>query len=307
MEQKPYFYKLSPFIVHKLWGGHHLAKLKNLKTNELVGETWEVSTLKEGQSQVQGTNLSQLTNELKYLIKYINTTDYLSVQVHPGDEYAKTVEQSSGKTECWFVLDAEENAGIYLGFKPTVTKEIFSQAIDKKENLSNYLEFYPAKRGDFFFVPAGSIHAIGKGITIAEVQQSSGITYRVWDWDRLDTDGKPRKLDVKKALDVLIFDQAKNSKEYFNYKRDSFKNSQLGFIDHSDFKLDLIVLDQTKMELNLDSKKTYSILNIEGEGEVSINNQTQKIHPYETFLIAPKTEGQCVFSSNHHAVFLLVR
>lgn len=239
--------KLTPHVVTKIWGGKKLVSMRGLDPsldNERVGETWDVSLLQEGPSKYEGKLLSEFisTRELPYLIKTIDTSEELSIQCHPGDEYAARVENSSGKTECWLVLSSGEGGGIYIGFKEDVTKESFFKALEAGEDVSKLLHFYPALGGEFFFVPAGTIHAIGKNVTLAEVQQSSGITYRVWDWNRVDDKGVSRELHVEKAKDVLNFDPASNTKEFFDFKNgllDYCDSAPLSLVDHPQFQMTL--------------------------------------------------------------------
>ena len=299
---------LAPFVVEKLWGGHKLAMMKGLNSKEMIGETWEVSTLKEGPSSYRGQPLNQWINHLRYLIKFIDTTDYLSVQVHPGDEYAKKFENSQGKTECWFILDAEEDAGIYLGFQEGVTKAQFEKAITSKEDLSPYLRFYPVKRGDFFFVPAGSIHAIGKGVTLAEVQQSSGITYRVWDWNRLEKNGQPRQLDVAKALDVLNFEPEANQTNFFRYSGNSFDHTNLDFIVHPDFHVSLIKLNaHESFSFQIQKEKNYSVLNLSGECDLNLSGHKTFLNKYHSLLIQPEAQGAMEIQAMKETILLVVR
>lgn len=288
------FEVLQAHYVAKVWGGQRLASLKNcldeLKEKGLLplGETWEVSRHNDGPSQVMGHSGATLLNEklsaeeMPYLVKFIDTTDNLSIQVHPGDDYAKRVENSSGKTECWLVLASESDGGIYLGFKEGVTKEQFKSLLDQKGNLSELMVFYPVKRGDFFFVPAGTIHAIGKGVTLAEIQQNSGITYRVWDWNRLGMDGQPRELHIDKALDVINFEASFNRAETFKIARDVLSKERGTLIEHSDFKVDLVSLEkgQSYELAATTSVRKRAILCLEG----SLNCVGKKITAYQSGL-----------------------
>lgn len=264
---------LGPSIKRTIWGGTKLALYKDLPAMDgldPIGETWEVSIHPDGVSQSDGVNLdlSPHQSKLPYLVKLIDTNKELSVQVHPGDEYAQKVEKSTGKSECWYIIDAKKEAGIYLGLKPGVTKESFISAIKKKEEMNTFLNFYPVQAGDFFFVPAGSIHAIGGGITLAEVQQNSGITYRVWDWNRVDKNGKSRELHIDKSLDVINFDQASNSGEYFKKMNVLNRLSPMtNLLEHKCFKLSHVTLKKGE-NLNLsvsDNVRYPSILNLAGE------------------------------------------
>ncbi|EPZ49766.1 phosphomannose isomerase type I-like protein [Bacteriovorax sp. BAL6_X] len=215
--------KQIPHLVSTVWGGEKLKKYKDPEGSfdGPLGETWEVSTLENGLSLCENKQSLEEALEgkiLTYLIKFIDTNKNLSIQVHPDNEYAHIHEDALGKDECWYILDAENNAGIYLGLKDEVTKERLQEAIESGENVNELLNFINVQKGDFFNIPAGSIHAIGEGVTLVEVQQSSGVTYRVWDWNRMGLDGKPRELHVKKAMDVINFKPSANKLEYFQYK-----------------------------------------------------------------------------------------
>ena len=142
----------------------------------LIGESWEVSRLQEGASRVEEGGLSSLLSheDLPYLVKYIDAQEVLSLQVHPGNAYAQRYEGSEGKEECWLILQAKEGAGVYFDFRSGVQREDFEQALARGASLENFLNFLPVERGDFLHVPPGTIHAIGAGVFLAEVQQSSG-------------------------------------------------------------------------------------------------------------------------------------
>lgn len=283
-------YSLKPTFVTKIWGGEKLYQLKGLDIvkDEPIGETWEVSRHQDGPSfDEQGRPLSEVYSEvqLPYLVKFIDTTDNLSVQVHPDDDYASKVEGSVGKTECWLILAAEKDAGIFLGLKKGVNRDSLQKAAESKEDLSQFLNFYPIKAGDFFFVPAGTIHAIGKGVTLAEIQQSSGITYRVWDWNRLGLDGKPRELHVQKALDVINFSPDKNDENHFKIKRGTLaKRGTVNLIEHDDFKVQLIEASASQ-SINLKTHKRVRAL-ISLEQELEINGKL--LAPYSSMVFGPE-------------------
>jgi mannose-6-phosphate isomerase len=179
-----------------------------------LAESWELSVHPDGEARTSdGMPLSlALTKDdigknakrhehFPVLTKFIDAKADLSVQVHPSDEYAKKHENSLGKTEMWYVVDADEDAGIYLGMKEDTSREEFEAAINEKR-LTDLLNFFPVKAGDCFFIPAGTIHAIGKGCLIYEIQQSSNVTYSVYDYGRVGKDGKERELHVEKAKAV---------------------------------------------------------------------------------------------------------
>lgn len=273
-------YYLTPSAHRTIWGGKKLGPLKSLPLvpgADPYGETWEISTLPNGPSLCEGQPLVIDSNieDLPYMVKLIDTGAALSIQVHPNDEYALLHENSSGKAECYIILAAEENAILYLGMKPGVTKEMFSEGISSKKNMSEFLNAFIVKPGDFFFTPPGTIHAIGAGITMAEVQQSSGITYRVWDWDRLDSNGNPRQLHINKSLDVINFDPSANTKAYFKATHNLFdKNGLIELVEHETFKFSLVNLKKDQqIVLPLPSvKRLPSVLNL--HGKISINSQT---------------------------------
>ncbi len=246
--------KLEPKFTYKIWGGTKLSQIKNHTCETPLGETWEISTHEDGPSLLGGVPLNKFC-DLSYLVKFIDTSDNLSVQVHPGDEYAKEHENSMGKTECWIILESAPGCGIYLGFKEGITKKEFKTAVDNGLNVQEYLNFIPTSPGDYFYVPYGAVHAIGVGVTLCEVQQNSGITYRVWDWNRVDDKGVGRELHIDKALDVLNFSADFNLK--LIQMKNIFKGSGLQkVVDHKDFKAEILLLEaDQKKELNLSVKE----------------------------------------------------
>ena len=213
--------RLEPAYKNYIWGGTRLNKEYN-KTSpyDITAESWELSCHDDGLCIIsdgcfEGRTLKEVVAEnpdvlgkngkafdfFPILIKLIDAADKLSVQVHPDDEYALANENSYGKTEMWYVVDAEENASLVYGLKKDVTKEEF---LDRAKNggLMDILNFVPVKKGDVFFIRSGMIHAIGKGILIAEIQQNSNLTYRVYDYDRRDKEGNLRPLHTEKAATV---------------------------------------------------------------------------------------------------------
>ena len=214
--------KLSPAFKDYLWGGERLKTEFNKNTDMTpLAESWELSAHKDGQSIVaegdyKGMTLTAYLETLgkealgtaceKYdyfplLIKLIDAKGDLSVQVHPSDEYALEHEGEYGKTEMWYILDCEEGAALYYGFTKDTTIEEYEAAI-KEGRLTDILNRVPVKRGDVFFIPAGTVHAIGAGILICEIQQNSNTTYRVYDNNRRDKNGNLRPHHVEKALAV---------------------------------------------------------------------------------------------------------
>lgn len=289
--------KLNPLILEKVWGGQKLLTshapyfdhdIKN------IGETWEVATLKEGSSFVGSTPLSSFC-ELSYLVKFIDTSDNLSIQVHPNDEYALIHENSKGKTETWIILDAENNAGIYLGLKDGVTKKEFKNALTSGLKVDSFLQFHKVQKNDFFCVPAGTIHAIGSGVTLCEIQQSSGITYRVWDWNRMGLDGKPRDLHIEKAMESINF----NENFYKKFVKPFQKNLNALFgvnklYTHEDFSIQYFSKLQKKdLQINFKEKESIIVLNGELSGDLNLKKYQSAIvteaGSFE-FLVTPEVE-----------------
>ena len=207
--------KLYPACKDYLWGGNKLKEKYNKSTDKTpCAESWELSFHKDGLTRLaSGKTLAESVMEkdlgenakafafFPVLNKFIDAKQDLSVQVHPSDEYALKNENSFGKTEMWYIVEAEQGAGIYLGFNRDVTKEEYEIAI-KEKRLTKLLNFYEVKAGECYFIPSGTIHAIGKGCLIYEIQQNSNLTYRVYDYGRKDKNGNERELHIEKALKV---------------------------------------------------------------------------------------------------------
>lgn len=220
--------KFEPILVDKIWGGYNLAKNwgKNANPSRKIGESWEISAIPDQISVVSngflaGNNIEELievymgdlTGEAVYdkfgiefplLIKLIEANDDLSIQVHPGDKLARERHNAYGKTEMWYILDTRPGAKIYTGFDREVTTEIYKDAVNSG-NLADILNTESPAPGDVFFTPAGRIHAIGAGLILAEIQQTSDITYRIFDWNRKGTDGESRELHTDLAADAIDY------------------------------------------------------------------------------------------------------
>jgi len=212
--------KFNPIPKETIWGGNKLSYQlnKSFSPNLKIGESWEVSGVKNNISIVangplQGLSLqalidqfkgqllgekvfSKFGNEFPLLIKFIDAKDALSIQVHPDDELAKQRHNSQGKTEMWYVVDAGFDSELILGFNQVLTQEQYLKKFEEGQ-IKNILNREKVKKGDCFFIPAGRIHAIGKDILVAEIQQTSDITYRIYDWDRKDADGNSRELHTE--------------------------------------------------------------------------------------------------------------
>lgn len=219
-----YIMKLRPAFKDYLWGGTRLRDDYGLKCDlDIIAEGWMLSCHKDGNSTIEngehkgltlreaieksdnslvGTNAEGFT-DFPILIKLIDAKQNLSIQVHPDDEYALKVEHEFGKTEMWYVVDCEDGAYLYYGFKEEISKEQFKSAVENN-TLTDILNKVEVRKGDCFFIESGTVHAIGAGLLIAEIQQNSNTTYRVYDYGRIGADGKPRELHTEKALEVTV-------------------------------------------------------------------------------------------------------
>lgn len=214
--------KLSPVVKDYIWGGKKLNSVWNKRGGEKIAETWELSLHPDGLTKVEngsydGKTLKELLDiwpkessigkssalfpMFPMIIKFLDTSEQISIQVHPNDDYAHKHENQFGKNEVWYILDAEPNAGVYLGFKENVSKDQVRKSIEDG-TLLDLMQFYPAKPGDVFYIPAGTVHTLCAGLTVVEIQQNSNVTYRLFDYNRPGKDGKPRELHIEKALDV---------------------------------------------------------------------------------------------------------
>ena len=220
--------KFKPIIKEKIWGGTRLKNLLNKNVGNMLkaGESWELSAYGEDLSVVENgflkdNNIEELIEiymgdlvgdkvydkfglEFPLLIKFIDANDYLSIQVHPDDEFAFKHHNACGKTEMWYIIDAEKDAELIVGFNKEINKQKYLQHYGSG-TLREVLNFEKVNSDDVFFMPAGRVHATGPGILFAEIQQTSDLTYRIYDWERLGDDGKPRELHTELAVNVMDF------------------------------------------------------------------------------------------------------
>jgi mannose-6-phosphate isomerase len=223
---KAYPLKFRPIFKQRIWGGQKLREVfgKDIPPFEKIGESWELADLPDDKSviangQLAGQTLSsalekypkEITGDENFsgafplLVKFLDAQDILSVQVHPDTETCRRMGKGEPKTECWYIISAEPDSVIYKGLKKGVTKEQFAEAI-KKGNVADMLEKIQIEKGQCHFLPAGTAHAIGPGLLIAEIQMPSDTTYRVFDWNRVDEAGKARELHIEEALESIHFD-----------------------------------------------------------------------------------------------------
>lgn len=300
MYTEPIF--LEPVFKERIWGGTKLQSLFNYNIpSKQTGEAWVIAAHPNGSSKIKngpfkGRNLTDMWKEcpelfgeqvtdgpFPLLVKILDAADYLSVQVHPNDEDARKVAgERFGKTECWYVLDCEEEAEIIFGHN-ALSKEQFIEMVEKKE-WDRLLKRKPVKKGDLIYVPSGTIHAIGKGIVLLETQQNSDITYRVYDFERKDQNGNMRELHIDSAIDVTTFPHEEKSKEYLETTKDQLKMTR--FIKTEYFTV-------YRWEINGRSRNpiqaNYVLMTvINGEGEIGVANERFRLTKGDN-LIIPNT------------------
>ena len=273
--------KLKPAFKDYLWGGTRLRDDFGKDCDfDKIAESWELSCHKDGNSvvadgefagltlaqyiekegkSVLGTNCEKFEN-FPILIKLIDAKDNLSVQVHPNNEYAQRVEGEYGKTEMWYVVDCDEGASLLYGFKHNITKEEFRERIENN-TLLEVTNNVPVHKGDVFFIESGTLHAIGKGILIAEIQQNSNTTYRIYDYGRVGADGKPRQLHIDKAVDVTNLCPAKPYPQSEPVDMGGWTKKRLAKCEY--FTVDVINVD-TSAALEADKSSFVNILVLDG-------------------------------------------
>ena len=301
--------KFKPRYKERIWGGNKLKSSlgKDIPADTAIGESWEVSGVDGDLSVVangmlKGNNLQELievymgdlVGEKVYekfglyfpvLIKLIDAEDVLSIQVHPDDKLAAERHNSYGKTEMWYIIDCEPGAEIYMGFNRDVTREEYLAHV-AAGTLPEILDRVKVKPGDAFFIPAGAIHAIGKGILIAEIQQTSDITYRVFDWNRVDANGKGRELHTGLAVDAIDF--GKGGRYDVTQKPEPNKAVTLESCRYFTTNLVEVVGAFERDYATLDSFVTYTCL--KGKLEVVWDGGSDTIAAGESMLIPAEIE-----------------
>ncbi|CAH2761163.1 class I mannose-6-phosphate isomerase [Erysipelothrix amsterdamensis] len=300
--------KLSPAFKDYLWGGTRLKEMYQKQTDlDIVAESWEVSTHPDGPSYVvSGVDEGKtLTEYIKYygtqilgthaqdfdffpiLVKFIDAKKDLSIQVHPNDDYGLKHEGEYGKTEMWYIVEAEPDSAIYYGTKNKISRDDFAQAIESNTVL-DVLNRVPVKKGDVIFVEAGTIHAIGAGIVICEIQQNSNTTYRVYDYNRKDACGNLRQLHLKQALDVSNLDPLDTHFKPQG-KLETFENYQKQvLVSCPYFKTTCMNLSGVlDYKVGPESFETWVVL--EGSLDITHNNHTTKLKAGETLFLEANT------------------
>lgn len=294
--------KFHPILKDKIWGGQKLKTLLNKPTNlSNAGESWEISDV-EGDTSIisngslQGQSLKdilgiyksdlighknhkQFGNKFPLLIKFIDAKEDLSIQLHPNDELAAQRHNSFGKTEMWYVMQADKDSNLIVGFNQDMTADKYLQHLESK-TLTDILNFDKVKKGDTYFIEVGRVHAIGAGVLLAEIQQTSDITYRVYDWDRTDDQGNERELHNDLAIDAFDFNMPDNFR--VTYNTDS--NVPNKMVSCPYFTTNYLEIDKTIKKVNQqDSFIIYMC--VEGKATILTNFGKETIEKGETLLI----------------------
>jgi mannose-6-phosphate isomerase len=296
--------KFETFLKEKVWGGNALVSRYNKKPAgpASIGESWEISAIADNQSVISngflaGNNIEEIIevymgditgdsiyekfgNEFPLLIKFIEAREDLSIQVHPGNDLARKRHNAYGKTEMWYILESEKGSKIYTGFKEGVTKEKYTEAINKGI-LADLLNVEDVEAGDTFFTPAGRIHAIGAGTVLVEIQQTSDITYRIFDWNRKNSGTEKRELHTELALDAIDFTATGKSK----IRKEPELNKSVSLVSCDFFDTNIIRFTRTiNKEFYLNDSFVVYIC-IEGEFLLHWDESSEKVIKGETVLL----------------------
>lgn len=302
MENVLYPLKFQPILKDKIWGGEKLSQQFNKQSNsKQLGESWEVSTVPGDVSivsngRLKGESLQSLLtvytrfligdknykrfgDDFPLLIKFIDAKQDLSIQLHPDDELAKVRHNSFGKTEMWYVMQADEDANLIVGFNQEMDKEKYLKHLEAK-TLTQILNFDKVKEGDTYFIEAGRVHAIGAGVLLAEIQQTSDVTYRVYDWDRVDDEGNERELHNDIAIDAFKFDM----EDDFRVDYQKQKNLANQMVSCPFFTTNYLELS-SNIEKENDKDSFLIYMCVDGKVEVVTESTTEIISKGETILI----------------------
>jgi mannose-6-phosphate isomerase len=301
---KVYPLQFQPILKDRIWGGTKLKTYLNKPiTTEITGESWEISTVENDVSVIangffKGKSLNELINEspeavlgtkvykefgkqFPLLFKYLDAREDLSIQVHPNDALAKNRHNSFGKTEMWYVMQADDDARLIVGFKEKSSPEEYLKSLENK-TIIDILDTKKVKKGDVFFLETGTVHAIGAGTVIAEIQQTSDITYRLYDFDRVDANGNTRELHVDLALDAINYNVVDAQKNY-----SKVENEANVMVDCPYFTTNFIPLDGNVAVVN-DEKSFLVYMCVEGSFELNYDGENYSYKTGDTVLIPAK-------------------
>ncbi len=302
-------FKFRPILKQTIWGGQKIKSLKHIDTTlKKVGESWEISGVPGNETQVAGgpfdgkplnelvatlkeeligkANYERFGNEFPLLIKFIDATDDLSIQVHPTDETAKKQGRHRGKTEMWYLMDSDAGASLLCGLKRTITPQEY-KALVESHHITDVICRYQVKEGDCFFLPAGRIHAIGSGCMLAEIQQTSDVTYRIYDFNRHDDLGRPRELHTELAAESIDYHVEDDYQTHYTPMR----NERTELVRCPHFTTSIYDLD-FPLTLNYSSLDSFVILiALKGHATLTDNEgNTISLRMGETVLIPATTK-----------------
>jgi len=317
--------KFNPIFKERIWGGNKLNNVFNKNfPNGNIGESWEVSDVEKSISVVSEGSLkgkslrkilkeykghlvgdkvyNKFKNEFPILIKFIDAKKPLSIQVHPNNELAKERHNSFGKNEMWYIMDADNDSEIIVGFNKNISKKDYLKSLSEGSIL-NELNAEKISAGDTFYIPTGRVHAIGAGTIIAEIQQTSDITYRIYDYDRIDSaTGLPRELHTDLALDAIDYSFSGSYKTEYNLNSD--KPSKL--VHSQYFKTDIIQVDK---DLNIDFSELDSfivLIGVDGNSEIKYKGRNYNLMKGETIFLPATTEEINIHSTSKSSKIISV-
>lgn len=306
--------KFVPVLKEKVWGGNKLSELFGKEAQRNTGESWEISCvegnistvangllkgkslldlIKEFKAQLLGTRVyNSFGNNFPLLFKFIDAQEDLSVQLHPNDELAKKYHNSFGKTEMWYILQAEKDGRIILGFQDEMNASKYVEKLSENK-ITDVLHSENVKAGDSFLIEPGTVHAIGAGVVLAEIQQTSDITYRIYDWDRPGIDGKLRELHQDLALEAINYNSLDAKLDY-----KSIENKAVQLCRSAYFETNRLVLtkDLKRDLLSLDSFVVYMC--VDGTAIIETSNDSEEIKKGETLLIPASIANVVVRTSS---------
>ncbi len=301
--------KFHPIFKDKIWGG---SKIKDILHHDFspmqsCGELWAISGVEGSESVVsegplEGNTLNEVLEifmgelvgekvfekfetQFPILIKYLDANDWLSIQVHPDDELAQIRGLNQGKTEMWYILQADENAQLISGFKKPVSKEQFKQKVENN-TVAELLNYEQVAGGDAYYMPSGRVHSLGPGILLAEIQQTSDTTYRIYDWNRKDSEGNSRDLHIEDSLDAINYQVEKNYKVDFQ----KINNQTIPIVDEQYFTTNILTFD-APIEKDYDELDSFVIYMVtSGSFQLKFDDEVMDLGIGDTILIPAITK-----------------
>ena len=316
----PFFFK--PISKERLWGGEKLISyLEKPFKGEGIGESWELSAVSGDESVVsngvlEGKQLKELIetykadlvgksvydrfgNDFPILIKYIDAQKDLSVQLHPNDQLAKERHNSFGKNEMWYIMNADAGSKLITGFSKNTDQNEYQQYL-KNDQIESLLHYETVNSGDTFFIRTGTVHAIGAGILLAEIQQTSDVTYRIFDWNRKDKDGNTRELHTALALDAIDFSKRDDHKVKYDQK----PNHRNAMVNSSYFKTDIIPLEG-EVSINMNQLDSFVVLMaVDGDNEIIVDNNNYQL-PFGSTVLLPACLSSFTIQANNSKVLMI--